>query len=106
MGAEINDIYIEQGVDFTLDMNLEDFAGVPYDLGLYTVSGSLEIDTSTYPLTFIEIPSLDTVRMSLLAGETEVIQHGVGRYVINITEDATGEVDRLVKGRAYIDEGI
>lgn len=107
MGAEINDIYIEQGVDFTLNMTLADFAGVSYDLDLYTLSGSIKIDTSTYPLTFTEVVGVEgAVIMSLLATDTAVMQKGTGRYAIDITEDLTAEVDRLVKGRVYIDEGI
>jgi hypothetical protein len=107
MGAEIQDIYIEQGVDFTFNLTLEDFAGVQYDLDLYTLSGSIKIDTFTYEMTFTEVIGVTgAVIMSIDAATTSTIPKGKGRYAINITEDLTGEVDRLVKGRAYIDEGI
>lgn len=106
MGAEIKDLYIEQGVDFTFDMTLTKFDGSLYDMDKYTVDGSIKIDTFTFIPTFTEIVSPYVVRMSLSALQTATFPKGVGRYVIEMVEDATGSRDRLVKGRMYIDEGV
>lgn len=103
MGAIIQDLSIEKGANFQFDITLTQGDGTIYDLNLYTVSGTMYIDTTAYTLNFTENATLGVATWVLLAGETEVLARGVGQYEIFMTEDATGSVDRLIKGRVYID---
>lgn len=105
MAAEIIDIFIEQGADFSLDITLTDDLGVPYDLTVHTLSGRIQIDSTIFELTFVEdVDGLVYVNIPALT--TDTIPHGVGKYTITLTNDVTSAADRILSGRAYIDKRI
>ena len=105
MASEINDIYMEQGVDFDMSLTITDSTGLPFDLDLYTITFVVEMDTSTYNGSITEYVD-GVATLSFSAVETNTIQHGVGRYDVDLQDDSTLEVIRLIKGRVYMDEGI
>lgn len=105
MAAIINDLSIEKGATFQYDVTLSKSDGTPYDLTLYTISGTFVAGTVSYAMSFTEDTVLGIATWNLDAGETAVLARGVGRYEMFMTEDSSGNADRLLKGRVYVDGG-
>lgn len=105
MASEIVDLYIETGVSFSMSVTLTDEVNEPYDFSLYTFK--FVLDTGSRQFVGSVIEEADGVALlQFEAGETQVMPIGVGKYYVDIIEDASGFNVRLIKGRAYIDGGI
>lgn len=105
MAAIIQDVSIEKGANFQLDITMSESDGTKYELDNYDLQGTMSIGTKSYALSFTEDTDTEVSSWTMLAGETEVLSSGVGRYEIFLLENATGVVDRLLKGRVYVDKG-
>ena len=106
MAAIINDLSIEKGASFQYDVTMSFPDGTPYDLNLYTISGTFRIGTTTYDMGFTENTETGVATWTLSAGETAVLANGKGQYEMFMTEDSSGNADRLLKGRVYVDGGV
>jgi hypothetical protein len=105
MASEIVDLFVEQGADYSLQLALSDALGVAWDWDLYTARGSVKIDMSTFTMSFTEGDD-GVITLEIPASTTQTIPHGVGLYDVEIVEDATGFVQRIMKGRVYIDQEV
>jgi len=100
MGANLNDLYIEQGVDFSETLTLTE-DGVDVDLTLYTGKASLLIEGTTTSFTIAE--SDNELTISLTASQTAALDSGKGKYDVELTKDSDSTVARLIKGRVFFD---
>ena len=98
MAIKVN-IVIDQGTDFTTDINVTDDAGDPVDLSTYTGAAQMRKHfTSTNSFAFsVTASSVGVVTLSMNNSVTANIT--AGRYVYDCElTDSSNTVSRLVEG--------
>lgn len=100
MSANIYDIYIEQGSDFTVTLYLS-IDGEGIDTGDYAFSAIVENKD------VVVIPSIaegnSEVTISMTSTQTSTLPVGKGKFQLTMSNDT---ITKLLKGRAYIDEEL
>tara|TARA_Y100001972_G_scaffold51577_1_gene63272 strand:+ start:701 stop:1033 length:333 start_codon:yes stop_codon:yes gene_type:complete len=107
--AIIANLFIDQGTDFTVTVDVSDATGGILDLTGYsaaaqirkTYGSSSKVDFSTSTGT----PSQGKVTMSLTDTQTSALESGRYVYDLNITSGA-GVTTRVVEGQAIITPGV
>lgn len=100
MAANVYDISIEQGSDFTITLSLSE-NGEPINTGDYTFEALIENKGVVISPTIVEGDG--EVTISLTSLQTSSLPVGKGKFQFVISN---GETTKLLKGRAYIDEEI
>lgn len=104
MSANIIDLHIEKGTDFRYRMKLK-LNDVDLDLGNYTFRSSVNSNGTVVPIT-IEEDSEGGVTLSLTNEQTSLLTRGVAIYDIEMVNDETSKVIRVIKGRIFIDDEV
>lgn len=104
MSANIIDLHIEKGTDFRYRMKLQ-LNDVDLDLDTYTFRGSINSNGTIVSLT-IEEDSEGGVALSLTNSQTSLLTKGVAIYDLEMVNDITSKVIRVMKGRIFIDEEV
>ena len=107
--AIIANLFIDQGTDFTVTVDVSDATGGILDLTGYsaaaqirkTYGSSSKVDFTTSTGT----PSQGKVTMSLTDTQTSALESGRYVYDLNITSGA-GVTTRVVEGQAIITPGV
>ena len=107
--AIIANLFIDQGTDFTVTVDVSDATGGILDLTGYsaaaqirkTYGSSSKVDFSTSTGT----PSQGKVTMSLTDTQTSALESGRYVYDLNITS-GSGVTTRVVEGQAIITPGV
>lgn len=107
--AIIANLFIDQGTDFTVTVDVSDATGGILDLTGYsaaaqirkTYGSSSKVDFSTSTGT----PSQGKVTMSLTDAQTSALESGRYVYDLNITS-GSGVTTRVVEGQAIITPGV
>ena len=107
--AIIANLFIDQGTDFTVTVDVSDATGGILDLTGYsaaaqirkTYGSSSKVDFSTSTGT----PSQGKVTMSLTDTQTSALESGRYVYDLNITSGG-GVTTRVVEGQAIITPGV
>ena len=107
--AIIANLFIDQGTDFTVTVDVSDATGGILDLTGYsaaaqirkTYGSSSKVDFSTSTGT----PSQGKVTMSLTDAQTSALESGGYVYDLNITSGG-GVTTRVVEGQAIITPGV
>ena len=107
--AIIANLFIDQGTDFTVTVDVSDATGGILDLTGYsaaaqirkTYGSSTKVDFTTSTGT----PSQGKVTMSLTDTQTSALESGRYVYDLNITSGA-GVTTRVVEGQAIITPGV
>ena len=102
MPAAYQELFLEQGTDFTTTITLDDVYSVPYDLT--GVSAKSQIRKSYYSsnataefVTTINTPTDGTILLSLDSANTSNIYPG--RYVYDVViKDSANTVTRVLEG--------
>jgi len=107
--AIIANLYIDQGTDFSITVDVTDSAGEILELDGYTAAAQIRktYSSSTVSATFAtSIADLaGQVTISLTDTQTSAIEAGRYVYDLNITSDA-GVVTRVIEGQAIITPGV
>lgn len=94
--ATVQNIVIDQGTTFSLDINLTNDDGSAKDLANYTVASqmrkSYEASTKT-DFTCVQVDASGKVTISLTATQTSAIK--AGRYVYDVEITGTSPVETL-----------
>lgn len=107
--AQISNIYIDQGCDFSITIDVTDAAGNVLDMTDYTASAQIRktysssLVTATFSTAINEVGG--QVNVSLTSTQTSAIESGRYVYDVNIT-DASGSTSRVVEGQAIITPGV
>tara|TARA_B100000902_G_scaffold60790_1_gene67903 strand:- start:3975 stop:4307 length:333 start_codon:yes stop_codon:yes gene_type:complete len=107
--AIIANLFIDQGTDFTVTVDVSDATGGILDLTGYSASAqirktygsSTKVDFTTNTGT----PSQGKVTMSLTDAQTSALESGRYVYDLNITSGG-GVTTRVVEGQAIITPGV
>lgn len=107
--AQISNIYIDQGCDFSITIDVTDAAGNVLDMTDYTAEAQIRKTyssssvTSTFTTAINEVGG--QVNVSLTSTQTSAIESGRYVYDVNIT-DPSGSTSRVVEGQAIITPGV
>jgi len=107
--AIIANLYIDQGTDFSVTVDVTDSAGEVLELDGYTASAQIRktYSSSSVSATFsTSIAALaGQVTLSLTDTQTSAIEAGRYVYDLNITSGA-GLVTRVIEGQAIVTPGV
>jgi len=107
--AIIANLYIDQGTDFSITVDVTDSAGEILELDEYTAAAQIRktYSSSTVSATFAtSIAALaGQVTISLTDTQTSALEAGRYVYDLNITS-AAGVVTRVIEGQAIITPGV
>jgi len=103
-------IVIDQGSDFTAEIQLLDSDGDPYDLSNHTITGSMRKNyASSTAVDFVCTPRQDPTTGFMFVSLDNTVTEDIepGRYLYDVVvEDAIGTRTRVVEGIATITPGI
>lgn len=107
--AIIANLYIDQGTDFSVTVDVTDSAGEILELSGYTASAQIRktYSSSSVSATFsTSIAELaGQVTLSLTDTQTSALESGRYVYDLNITSGA-GLITRVIEGQAIITPGV
>lgn len=107
--AIIANLYIDQGTDFSITVDVTDSAGDILELTGYTAAAQIRktYSSSTVSATFAtSIAELaGQVTISLTDTQTAALEAGRYVYDLNITS-AAGVVTRVIEGQAIVTPGV
>jgi hypothetical protein len=112
MPAGTHNIIIEKGASFDLALTVEQPAGTPLDISNHTIRGQVRRDLyePTINATFVATkPGGGTdgkFVVTILPADTDTMISGMNVYDIELEENSTGVIMRLLEGRADIREGV
>jgi hypothetical protein len=109
MPAAYQDLYLEKGSDFIVEVTLTDNTGVPYDLTNFTVtsqarksyySANSAIDLAPsivdYQGGIVHLSANSTVTSALSITTKKLV------YDVNITEISSGLITRVLEGQIFV----
>ena len=107
--AIIANIFIDQGADFSVTVNVADVDGTTLDLAGYTAAaqirktyGSSSV-SSTFSTSIAEASG--QVTLSLTDTQTSALDSGRYVYDLNVTSSG-GQTTRVVEGQAIVTPGV
>jgi hypothetical protein len=107
--AIIANLYIDQGTDFSITVDVTDSAGDILDLSDYTASAQIRktYSSSTVSETFSTTISelAGQVTLSLTDTQTSGLEGGRYVYDLNITSNG-GVTTRVIEGQAIVTPGV
>lgn len=105
--AAVQNLYIDQGADFSADIGIYDDFNSPWDLNGYT--GESKIKKSYYSSTStpftVTVNANGTVTLALTAANTSTLSAGRYLYDVVITS-AAGTKTRVIEGLVTINPGV
>lgn len=99
---------IDQGTDFVVTIDVEDFNDVPFDLTGYGVAAQMRKNyAATSAITFDarQLGAAGQIVLELTSAQTSDIEPGRYLYDVEIT-DQTGKITRVIEGIATVTPGI
>ena len=107
--AILANIFIDQGTDFSITVDVTDSAGDVLDLTGYTSSAQIRktYSSSSVSETFTTSISAAVGQVTLSLNDTQTTGLESGRYVydLNVTSDG-GITTRVVEGQAIVTPGV
>lgn len=108
--AIIANLYIDQGTDYSIEVDCTDIAGEVLDLTGYTAAAQMRktYGSSSVSATFTTAITAATGKVTLSLTDTQTSGLDAGRYVydLNITKTSTSETTRVVEGQAILTPGV
>jgi len=102
MAAGYQELFLEQGTDFSTSITLDDVNGDPYNLTGFTAKSQMRKSyystnaTANFTITILT-PTTGVLTMSLPSANTANI--AAGRYVYDVEiKDSTNNVSRVLEG--------
>ena len=107
--AIINNIFIDQGTDFTMTVDVQNALGNALDLTGYTIAAQIRKTYGSSNVTAVFTTAHNgangQVTMSLPDATTAAIESG--RYVYDLMiESGAGEKTRVIEGQATVTPGV
>jgi hypothetical protein len=107
--AIIANIFIDQGTDFSITVDVTDTRGGVLNMSGYTASAQIRktYGSSTVSATFGTSISEATGQVTLTLSDTQTTALESGRYVydLNVTSSG-GQTTRVVEGQAIVTPGV
>lgn len=108
--ATINNLYIDQGTDYSTIVTVSTANGDPFNLTGFDVAAQMRKSyqsTKFHSFTATVIDALaGKIRLTLTAAESEAIKAGRWLYDVQIMREVTGPKKRVVEGIVVINPQI
>ena len=107
--AIIANLYIDQGTDYTITVDVTDSAGDILDLTGYTATAQMRKTYSSSSLSATFTTSISAVagQVTISLTDTQTSALEAGRYVYDLNiESGTGVKTRVIEGQAVITPGV
>ena len=107
--AIIANLYIDQGTDFSVTVDVTDSAGDVLNLSGYTADAQIRktYSSSTVSATFATSISEAVGQVTLTLTDTQTTALSAGRYVYDLNiESSGGSVTRVIEGQAIVTPGV
>jgi len=107
--AIIANLYIDQGTDYTITVDVTDSAGDILDLTDYTATAQIRktYTSSSLSATFTTSISAVAGQVTISLTDTQTSALEAGRYVYDLNiESGTGVKTRVIEGQAVITPGV
>ena len=107
--AIIANLYIDQGTDYTITVDVTDSAGDILDLTDYTATAQIRktYTSSSLSATFTTSIAAAAGQVTISLTDTQTSALGAGRYVYDLNiESGTGVKTRVIEGQAVITPGV
>ena len=107
--AIIANLFIDQGTDFSVTVDVTDSAGAILDLTGYTASAQIRktYTSSSVSATFGTSIAEATGQVTLTLSDTVTAGLSAGRYVYDLNiESSGGQTTRVVEGQAIVTPGV
>lgn len=103
--AQLTNLVIDQGSDFTATLDLEDSIGNSLDLTDYNVRGQIRKAYTSLGFTSIscsKTTNIGEIKLHLTAAQTSTLKDGRYVYDIEIVHATNGTVIRVVEGQITV----
>jgi hypothetical protein len=101
---------IDQGSDYTTELQVEDVSGAPADLSGYTVAAEIRRSTRSntmYPFTVAIVSGVQgLITLKLPATVSNTMKPGRYSYDVEIKKTSSGDITRVIEGQVEISGGI
>ena len=108
--AVLSNLSIDQGSDFSAEIQVEDSSGDAANLTGYTGAGQIRktYSSSTYTAFGVTVTNASggLLTLTLANGVTNAMKAGRYVYDVEITKTSDGEVTRVVEGQVTINPGV
>lgn len=107
--AIIANLYIDQGTDYTITVDVTDSAGDILDLTGYTATAQIRktYTSSSLSATFFTSISAAAGQVTISLTDTQTSALEAGRYVYDLNiESAGGVKTRVIEGQAVVTPGV
>lgn len=107
--AIIANLYIDQGTDYTITVDVTDFAGDILDLTGYTATAQMRKTYSSSSLSATFTTSISAVagQVTISLTDTQTSALEAGRYVYDLNiESSLGVKTRVIEGQAVVTPGV
>ena len=107
--AILANLFIDQGTDFSITVDVSDSAGAVLDMTGYSAAGQIRktYESSTVSATFTTSINESGGQVTLSLTDTVTSAISAGRYVydLNVTSSG-GQTTRVVEGQAIVTPGV
>ena len=107
--AIIANLFIDQGTDFSITVDVTDAAGTALNLSGYTAAAQIRktYASSTISATFNTSIAAATGQVTLSLTDSETSNLEAGRYVYDLNiNSSSGQKTRVVEGQATVTPGV
>ena len=107
--ASIANLYIDQGTDFSITVDVTDSAGAVQDLTGYSASAQIRktYSSSSVSATFATSISEAAGQVTITLTDTQTNSIDSGRYVYDlIVTSGSGTITRVIEGQAIITPNV
>ena len=107
--AIIANLFIDQGTDFSITVDVTDAAGTALNLTGYSAAAQIRktYSSSTASATFTTNIAAATGQVTLSLTDTETTNLEAGRYVYDLNiNSSSGQKTRVVEGQATVTPGV
>jgi len=106
--AIIANLYIDQGTDFSITVDVTDSAGDILDLNGYTAAAQIRktYSSSTVSATFGTSIAAATGQVTLSLDDTQTAALNAGRYVYDLNITSGSNTTRVIEGQAIVTPGV
>jgi|TARA_B110000305_G_scaffold176213_1_gene195022 hypothetical protein len=107
--AIIANLYIDQGTDYTITVDVTDSAGDILDLTGYTATAQIRktYTSSSLSATFTTSISAAAGQVTISLTDTQTSALEAGRYVYDLNIESSGGVKtRVIEGQAVVTPGV
>ena len=107
--AIIANLYIDQGTDYTITVDVTDSAGDILDLTDYTATAQIRktYTSSSLSATFTTSISAAAGQVTISLTDTQTSALEAGRYVYDLNIESSGGVKtRVIEGQAVVTPGV